>query len=189
MEKKKYCVYIHMDNNDRCFYVGSGIAKYRPKNLVKRNLLWHAHYAEHGLSCIDIVAYFDTRTEALAFETERTLEMKALGEPLTNIKIGNEQLKGFSAPNFKSLILGLNENEELVVFNGQESMDQRQTKDGKQFFQKNIYECLAGRKNSHRGFQFFREPNYTELSKFKESAKFYDEESKELLIDYLSKFH
>lgn len=88
---KEYCVYTHRDMNGKIFYVGMGNRE-RPFDVSTshRSEKWHTHVEEYGLGTIDIIAWYDSKEEALACEEEFTILLKAFGEPLVNIRRGNK---------------------------------------------------------------------------------------------------
>lgn len=98
---KEYCVYTHRDMNGKIFYVGMGNRK-RPFDVSKphRTKKWNAHVEQYGLGSIDIIAWYDTKEEALACEGEFTLLLKDFGEPLTNVLIGRKYARPDDSPMF-----------------------------------------------------------------------------------------
>ena len=86
---KEYCVYTHRDMNGKIFYVGMG-NRARPFDVRKssRSEKWLSYVAEYGLAEIDIIAWYDSKEEALACEEEFTLLLRDFGEPLVNVRRG-----------------------------------------------------------------------------------------------------
>jgi hypothetical protein len=88
---------------------------------------------------------------------------------------------------FIGITIGINNEQEVVCFNGGQDMDSRQTRSGKFFQNGNISYVINGRYKSHHGFtNFFRTKSVDVLQNYLETATFYDEKSREVLINYLS---
>lgn len=209
---EKFYTYAHVDNNDQVFYIGSG-KKRRPKMFHNRSEEWYNYRREHGLSEIIIFGEFDTKDEAIEEEKQFTLKMIELGQPLVNKRIANEwsnnsrpQFSGELHPlfgktgelapnfgktggmnqNFKGIVCGINKESEVICFNGEKDMNARPTKTGKFFNNGHISSVINGRIKSHAGFRnFFYTKSVDVLQQYFETATFYDEKSREVLVNYL----
>ena len=189
-----FYTYAHVDNNDQIFYIGSG-DKYRPHNFSVRSEEWFNYRKEHGLSEVIIFGEFETKDDALEDEKQFTLKMIELDQPLVNKKIGNEWRCKEDVPtfgktgelgrNFKGIVVGINSDNEVIVFNGAQDIDSRPTRTGKYFNNRNVSSVITGSKKSHHGFKFTRTKS-TDILREYLNSKFYDPESKIVLETYLS---
>lgn len=83
-------------------------------------------------------------------------------------------------PNFLGIVIGVNKENEVVVFYGSQDINSRQTRSGKFFNKSAISGVLNGRNPHHHGFKFHRTADRNELESLL-SADFYDATSKQVL--------
>jgi len=90
-----FCTYAHYTPQGTLFYIGKGSNERRPHYLKGRNNYWNKVVAKHGKPKVEVLARWQTETEA--FEHEKLLIscFRDLGFKLCNLTDGGDGTSGY----------------------------------------------------------------------------------------------
>ena len=91
----KYYTYIHATPDGKVFYVGKGTGK-RFYKMNRRSWLWYEVFKKHEGILMQIVAHFETETEAYAHEMALIEFYKEEGCDLVNLSEGGAGPNGYA---------------------------------------------------------------------------------------------
>lgn len=166
----KHYVYIHFTKDElKPFYIGKGINN-RINKTNSRNKWWRSIVAKHGFVS-DILKYFNTNEEALAYEIEmikffrdeniKLVNITAGGEGSSGVKASEETRRKISAhsknfprgqakPKYQILATNLSNNKVTIMIGKTDII-------ANGFQPRNVYKCCNGRQSKHLGHIFKKE--------------------------------